>query len=52
MSSVELSQALPPLSHLSIGVGALERAKGSCGGVRGLDVRDLGANAYVEWPGA
>jgi catechol 2,3-dioxygenase-like lactoylglutathione lyase family enzyme len=42
---------LPRLSHLSIGVADLGAAKRFYEEVLGLAVRDLGNDAYVEWPG-
>lgn len=38
-------------SHLSIGVADLAAAKRFYAGILGLDVHDLGHDAYVEWPG-
>jgi catechol 2,3-dioxygenase-like lactoylglutathione lyase family enzyme len=49
--SATASTPLPRLSHLAIGVADLGAAKGFYGEVLGLDVHDLGENAYVEWPG-
>ena len=43
--------SLPRLSHLSIGVADLGAAKRFYGEILGLEVRDLGNDAYVEWPG-
>lgn len=43
--------ALGRPSHLSIGVADLDAAKRFYAEVLGLDVCDLGKDAYVEWPG-